>query len=136
MAKVEENDVILADGGLVGHVSQVDPFSSQVLAIIDDRSSVGAQIVRTGDDGILKGDIELSNLGLCKMEIAGDSEVVKGDQVITSYLSDIYPPGIPIGIVEEVVSGKNGLTQYAYVKPFVDFKHLQNVLILQNEQEE
>lgn len=133
---IKENDVILSGGGLVGHVFQADPFTSQVLAIIDDRSSVGAQVVRTGDIGILKGDIELSNLGLCKMELSSESEVVKGDQVITSHLSDIYPPGIPIGIVEEVVSGKNGLTQYAYVKPFVDFKHLKNVLILTKEQEE
>ncbi|MGL4797857.1 MAG: rod shape-determining protein MreC [Cellulosilyticaceae bacterium] len=131
-----ENDVILSGGGLVGHVVQVDPATSQVIAIIDDRSSVGAQVVRTGDIGVLKGDIELTNVGLCKMEIAIDSEVVKGDQIITSHLSDIYPPGIPIGIVEEVTKGKNGLTQYAYVKPFVDFKHLQNVLILNHEQEE
>ncbi|MGL4361986.1 MAG: rod shape-determining protein MreC [Cellulosilyticaceae bacterium] len=133
---IRENDVILADGGLVGHVFEEELFSSQVITIIDDRSSVGAEVARTGDNGILKGDVELSAAGICRMELSIDSEIVKGDQIITSYLSDIYPPGIPIGIVEEVTSGKNGLTQYAYVKPYVDFKHLQNVLILQSRQEE
>lgn len=130
---IAENDVILSSGGLVGHVVEADLFSSKVLGIIDDRSYVSAKVVRTGDIGILRGDIELTNKGMCKMEISIESEVVKGDQIITSHLSSVYPPGIPIGIVEEVTIGKNGLTQYAYVKPFVDFKHLENVLIIKSE---
>ncbi|MGL6174007.1 MAG: rod shape-determining protein MreC [Cellulosilyticaceae bacterium] len=131
--EIESNQVILSGGGLVGHVIEVTPFSSKVLSIIDDRSYVSAKVVRTGDIGILRGDIELTNKGMCKMEIDIESEVVKGDQIITSHLSDIYPPGIPIGVVEEVTIGKNGLTQYAYIKPFVDFKHLENVLVIKNE---
>ncbi len=136
IAGIQIDDVVLADGGLVGHVYQADPFSSQVLSIIDDRSAVGAQVVRTDAIGILKGDIELGDLGLCKMELSSEAEIVKGDQIITSHLSDIYPPGIPIGVVEEVVSEPNGLIQYAYVKTFANFKHLQNVLILDKEQGE
>lgn len=131
--ELEENDVILSSGGLVGHIIETDTFSSKVLGIIDDRSYVSAKVVRTGDIGILRGDIELTNKGMAKMEIDIESEVVKGDQIITSHLSDVYPPGIPVGIVEEVTIGKNGLTQYAYVKPFVDFKHLENVLVIRNE---
>ncbi|WP_180270703.1 rod shape-determining protein MreC [Sporanaerobium hydrogeniformans] len=130
------NGVILANGGLVGRVSEVDLFSSKVLTIIDDRSSVSAKIVRTGDTGILRGDIEMTAEGLCKLEINVESEVVKGDQVVTSHLSSIYyPTGIPIGTVEEIVPGKNGLTQYAYVRPIVDFKHLEQVLVLLNQEQ-
>ena len=127
---VSENSVILANGGLVGHVLSATPISGKVLSIIDDRSSVSAKIVRTGDTGILRGDIELASLGLCKLEINIESEIVKGDQVITSHLSSIYPPGIPIGTVEEIEQGKNGLTQYAYIKPIVDFKHLEQTLVI------
>lgn len=141
---VEENSVILASGGLVGHVweasdltsASTTPNSAKVLSIIDDRSSVSAEVVRTGDVGIVNGDIELVNEGLCVLEINVESEVIKGDQIVTSHLSSIYPPGIPIGTVEEVVDGKNGLTRYAYVKPYVDFKHLKNVLVINYEQGE
>ncbi len=129
---VSENSVILANGGLAGRVLSSNAISSKVLSIIDDRSSVSAKIARTGDTGILRGDIELANRGLCKLEINIESEVVKGDQVITSHLSSIYPPGIPIGLVEEIVQGKNGLTQYAYIKPIVDFKHIEQVLVIKN----
>lgn len=132
---ISQNDVVLAGGGLVGHVVEVTALSSTVEAIIDDRSAVSAKIVRTGDLGMLKGDIELIDQGLCKMELDIASDVVKGDQIITSHLGEIYPPGIPIGIVEEVTTGKNGLTQYAYIKPFIDFKHLNNVLVIKQKEE-
>lgn len=135
---IRENSVVLANGGLVGHVWEASDFAtkgltdvqSKVLSIIDDRSSVSAKVVRTGDIGIVNGDIELGSQGLCVLEINIESEVVVGDQIVTSHLSSIYPPGIPIGIVEEVVDSKNGLTRYAYIKPIADFKHLEQVLII------
>lgn len=133
---IKEEDVLLSGGGLAGHITKVDPLTSTAISIIDDRSSISVKVVRTGDTGILRGDIELAEKGLCRLEIDIESEVVKGDQIITSHLSDIYPPGIPIGKVEEVTTGKNGLTQYAYIKPFVDFKHLENVLVITSDSEE
>lgn len=133
---IKQDDVLLSGGGLVGHITKVNPFSSVALSIIDDRSAISVKVVRTGDTGILRGDVELGNKGLCKLEIDVESEIVKGDQIITSHLSDIYPPGIPIGTVDEVTTGKNGLTQYAYIKPFVDFKHLESVLIISTEDKE
>lgn len=133
---IKEEDVLLSGGGLAGHITKVDPLTSTAISIIDDRSSISVKVVRTGDTGILRGDIELAEKGLCRLEIDIESEVVKGDQIITSHLSDIYPPGIPIGTVEEVTTGKNGLTQYAYIKPFVDFKHLENVLVITSDSEE
>lgn len=133
---IKEDDVLLSGGGLVGHITKVNPLSSVALSIIDDRSAISVKVVRTGDTGILRGDVELGNKGLCKLEIDVESEIVKGDQINTSHLSDIYPPGIPIGTVDEVTTGKNGLTQYAYIKPFVDFKHLESVLIISTDAKE
>lgn len=128
-----EDDAVLAGGGLVGHIIESGPLSSKVLSIIDDRSSVSATVLRTGEVGILKGDIELIGQGICKLEIDIQSEVIKGDQIVTSHLSGIYPPGITIGVVEEIIIAKNGLTQYAHVRPVVDFKQLKQVLVLQNK---
>lgn len=132
---VKDNSVILANGGLVGHVEQATDIASKAIAIIDSRSAVSAEVSRTGDVGILKGNIELANDGLCILEINGESEIMKGDQIITSYLSDIYPPGILIGTVEQVLVNNNDLVSYAYVKPIVDFDHLQQVLVINTKSE-
>lgn len=126
----DKDDTILSGSGLVGHIIEAGPLSSKVMAIIDDRNAVSATVFRTGDIGVLKGDIELIQEGFCKLQIDIQSEVIKGDQIVTSHLSDIYPPGITIGIVEEIIIAQNGLTQFAYVRPLVDFEHLQQVLVL------
>ncbi len=133
--KVKNNSVIIADGGLVGHIDEATAVSSKVLSILDSRSSVSAEVSRTGDVGILKGDIELAKSGYCKLEINEESEIMKGDQIITSYLSSVYPPGILIGTVVKVVSGNNNLVSYAYVEPVVDFEHLQDVLVINSSSE-
>lgn len=132
---VKDNSVVLADGGLVGHVEEATDISSKVVTLIDSQSAVSVEVSRTNDVGILKGDIELSNEGLCVLEINGESEVVKNDQIITSHLSDVYPPGILIGKVEEVIVGSNDLVTYAYVRPIVDFEHLKQVLVLNTKSE-
>lgn len=133
---ISEQSVVLADGGLVGYVSENSFFSSKVVSIIDSRSAVSAEVVRTGDKGILKGDIELADEGLCILEINDDCEIMKGDQIITSYLSNIYPPGILIGTVERVDENNNELVSYAYIKPVVDFEHLKQVLVVENKDSE
>lgn len=130
---INKNSVILADGGLVGYVDESTYLTSKVISIIDSRSNVSAEVVRTGDMGIVKGDIELGSNGICVLKINSESEVVKGDQIITSHLSSIYPPGILIGVVEDVVSSDNELVNYAYIRPTVDFKHLEQVLVIKND---
>lgn len=132
-AGLNQDDAILSSGGLVGHIIESGSLTSKVLTIIDDRSSVSATVLRTGEIGILKGDIELTGQGFCRFEIDIQSEVIKGDQIVTSHLSEIYPPGITIGVVEEIIISKNGLTQHAYVRPIVDFKHLKQVLVLKTK---
>ncbi|MEE1070819.1 MAG: rod shape-determining protein MreC [Cellulosilyticum sp.] len=127
---VQDNSVVLADGGLVGHVEEATNVSSKVITLLDSRSAVGIEVSRTGDVGILRGDIELANDGLCLLEINGESEIVKNDQIITSNLSDVYPPGILIGKVEDVKVNSNDLVTYAYVRPVVDFEHLKQVLVI------
>ncbi len=128
---VTKNDVVLANGALVGYITEADPLSSTVLSIIDDRSNASVQVVRSSDVGILSGNIELTTAtGFAIMEANINADIVAGDKIITSYLSDRYPPGIQVGEVQEVIVGDNGLVQYAYVDPIADFKNLQHVLII------
>ncbi|MBP3888205.1 MAG: rod shape-determining protein MreC [Cellulosilyticum sp.] len=133
---VKDKSVVLADGGLVGHVEEPDNTSSKVITLIDSRSYVSVEVSRTGDVGMLRGDIELANDGLCLLEINGEAEIVKNDQIITSYLSDVYPPGILVGKVEEVQVNSNDLVTYAWIRPVVDFDHLKQVLVINSKEEQ
>ena len=128
---INSNMVITSAGGLVGKVTESGYTYSKGMSILDSRSSVSAMSVRTRDLGIIKGDYALMNDGLCKMEyIDSDAEIMEGDEIVTSHLSDIFPVGISIGVVKEIKTDSNGLTKYAIIEPHVDFKHLDTVLII------
>ncbi len=128
--------VLIGAGGLVGKIIESGVTHSVGQSIIDSRSSVSAMSARTKDLGIVKGDYSLMEKGLCKMEyIDPESQIVVGDEIVTSHLSDIYPEGVPIGTIAEIELDTNGLTKYAIIKPYVDFKHLNTVSIIDIKEE-
>ena len=124
------NMVVLASGGLCGRVSEVLYNSATIIAVTDDRSSISVQSARTGDTGVVRGDISLQLEGKCRMDlIEAGADIVEGDEVITSQLSSIYPPGITVGTVLSVTVNANG-TQSAIIVPNVDFTHMSTVLVI------
>ena len=127
---IEKNMVVLAFGGLVGKVEEVGPNYAKVSSIINGTYSVSSKTLRTDDEGFVKGDI--SNKGILKMDyIDKDAEIKEGDEIVTSHLSEIYPAGITVGYVTEVhLESNNKLSKTATIKPAVDFKHLEKVLVI------
>ncbi len=59
-----------------------------------------------------------------------ENKVSVGDSVVTSNISDKYLPGILIGYVTEISDDSNQLTKSGKITPVVDFKHLQDVLVI------
>lgn len=142
---IEQGMVVIAYSGLVGHIVDVSEHYAVVQSIIDDTSSVHGQVVRTSDTLFVEGDKLLAEEGLCQVTfINSEAEIVKGDNIVTSQLGDIYPPGIKIGMITDVEENPNLLTKTAYLKPVVDFSNLNEVLIItqpykedfENEKEE
>ena len=134
---ISANMVLVAPEGLVGRVLESGLTYSKAQSILDSRSSVPAMSVRTGDLGVVKGNYVLSDDGLCTMEyIDGDAEILVGDEIVTSHLSDIYPAGLAIGKVLELDTDTNGLTKYAVIQPYVDLTHLETILVIEKSSAE
>lgn len=131
------NDPVINSNGLVGRVSRVDLLSSKVVSIIDAESSVSARLSKTRDILILKGDVQLRTQGLCRLDyIPPDVDVAVGDKVETSGMSSLYPKGIIIGEIVEVVRNEGQFDYYAIVKPSVDFRRLEDVAVIKVTAEE
>ena len=123
---------VVADGGLVGIVTDVGANYATVRSIIDDSSNVSAMVLSTSDRCIVSGDLSLmsdNQIRFGQME-NNDNTVSVGDQIVTSYISDKYLQGILIGYVSEVTVDSNNLTRSGYITPAVDFKNLQEVLVI------
>ena len=129
---------VMADTGLVGIVTEVGPNWSRVRSIIDDSSNVSALLLSTSDKCIVSGDLTLMNDGRIRFtQLANNENEVKvGEQVVTSHISSKYLQGILIGYISEVNVDANNLTRSGYITPAVDFRHLQEVLVITTTKED
>ncbi len=123
---------VMAGSGLVGIVVDVGPTWAKVRSIIDDSSNVSGMVLSTSDRCIVSGDLALMSDGQIRFEQMenNENEVSVGDQIVTSYISDKYLQGILIGYVSEVTVDSNNLTRSGYITPAVDFKNIQEVLVI------
>ena len=64
------------------------------------------------------------------MYIPSDADLVLEDTIETSGIGGIYPKGILIGKISEIVESKNITDRYAIVETAVDFSKLENVLVI------
>ena len=64
------------------------------------------------------------------MYIPTDADLVLEDIIETSGLGGIYPKGIQIGKIKEIIESKNITDRYAIVETSVDFSKLETVLVI------
>lgn len=126
---VYANMPVIASEGLVGYIISSTKNTAKVQTIIDTSSSTSAILSISRDEMILKGTLENQNQ-LRATYIATDANFVLGDKVETSGLGGIYPKGILIGTLKEVIDTKNITARYAIIETAVDFTKLENVLII------
>jgi rod shape-determining protein MreC len=134
-AGVRVGDPVVADGGLVGHVSFVAPDSALITLITDPSSSVSVTVLNAaGDTGLLKPAVGdpldlLVQLLPRHARIAVDDVVVSGG-FRTSRLESLYPPNVPIGRVTKADPEELANDQQVHVAPIADLRHLDFVQIL------
>ena len=133
---VKINSVVLVGDGLVGRVLQVYDDTSKVLLLIDRGFAVDVVNRRSGARMLVSG-VAKTQLGterqpyLTQAEYLENArEMIKGDILETSGLSDIYPKGLPVGVVDQVSASGVNLFEKAQVLPSVDFTKLTRVFVL------
>jgi len=119
--------VITADG-IVGKVREVFPRSAQVLAINDQTSGAGVILETTRTRGILRG----SAAGRPQIVgILADQRIQPGEKVLTAGGDQIFPRGLPVGVVEKVVPDPERDSFIdVIVKPAAHIDRLDEVLVI------
>lgn len=122
---------VISDKGLVGHVISVTDDSAKVQTIIDTSNTVSCTISTTRDSIIAKGIID-SRKELKASFIPTDASILEGDMVETSGIGGVYPKGIHIGTIKQIINTKNITNRYAIIETAVDFSKLETVLVITN----
>ena len=124
--------VLSPEGFLIGRVSSVSLTKSQVVLIGDANCKVPAVVENeTRSQGIVVGGGPFDGSFAALTHLPNNAKLKPGQRVVTSTLSSIYPPGIPIGlVVEEAQLVDSGLIQEADVKLSANLSSLEEVWVL------
>jgi len=126
-AGVKEKMPVITAKGLVGQAVEVTRWYTKVMVVNDANSSVDVYVEGKETRGILEG----AGQTLLKLKyVKKNDEIAIGDKLVTSGKDNIYPKGLPAGIVTAVNREKPGIFADMDVMPFNDFRKLQEVLIL------
>lgn len=124
---IEQNMPMITADGLAGKIITVGNNYSEGHILLDRNFRVSAKIQRTRLNGIVR----WSKGNFCSMDdIPRRADVRKGDIVITSGYSTIFPAGLRIGIVVESSDRMNELFKKVTIQSSVDFNKLEEVFII------
>lgn len=132
---VLKDSIVLTGKGLVGIVYEVSDNYCKAISILNSKSSVSFELLKNKEyTGIASQNIHIDETDDQYKFINGylfdmNYKALPGDIVITSGLG-LYPKGIPIGMIDRVVEDKSSLLKYVKIKPYVNFKKLEKVMIL------
>lgn len=99
-ANIQAGQVVMDDRGIVGQITRVFPWLSEVTLITEKDHAVPVQVLRNGLRSVAFGAGDTSQLSLRYMAVSTD--IQNGDILVTSGIDGLYPPGIPVAKVEKI----------------------------------
>lgn len=130
---VKSDSIVVNGEGLVGRVYEISKNYCKAISLLDNRTPISFEIVgRNNDTGMIMQDtkvVQISDKSLVKGYMFDANSPVKVGEMITTSGLGLYPSGIPIGKIEQVIPDEKNILKYVVVRPFVDFTNLNNVMI-------
>ncbi|SAL30458.1 rod shape-determining protein MreC [Caballeronia humi] len=125
---IQDGAPVVNEDGVIGQVTRVFPLQSEVTLLSDKDQAVPVQIVRTGLRSVIYGTPKGDTLDLRFVPISAD--VQAGDELVTSGLDGIYPPGLAVAKVVRV--DKQADTAFARVVclPVAPVRGARQLLVL------
>jgi len=118
---------VITNDGLVGIITDAEENFSLVRTLHNTSFRISGTIQRSNIDGIIFWDGQ----NLVMHNIPTTADIDKGDRVVTSVLSSILPPSIPVGLVVKKESNISGILSNVIIRPFVDVLTVKNIFVLQ-----
>lgn len=91
---------VIDEGGVVGQVVRVTPYTAEAALITDDKVSIPVQVLRNGLRLVAFGGHAAAKIEARYLTNEVDLEV--GDTLITSGIGGLFPAGLPVAVVESI----------------------------------
>lgn len=126
---------VVNGNGIVGIVYLTSNNYSVVIPVLNSKSSISCKIKKSDYFGFLKWDGGSSEYAVVK-DMPRHSLFSLGDTIVTSGHSAVFPGGIPVGTVEDMMDSHDGLSYLLKVKLFTDFAKLNDVRVIARKGQE
>ncbi|MCB2017277.1 MAG: rod shape-determining protein MreC [Hydrogenophaga sp.] len=94
---------VIDDSGVLGQVTRVYPLVSEVTMLIDRDQAIPVLNTRTGVRSVVYGQPGPEGDGLELRYTLANADINEGDLLTTSGVDGVYPPGLPVGRITQVV---------------------------------
>jgi rod shape-determining protein MreC len=121
--------------GVVGIVYSTSENFALVIPLLNSKSNISCRVKGTNSYSRLQwngGDARYSYL----VDLPRYAVFEKGDTVVTSGFSSIFPAGVPVGVIDNLEDAEDGLFFKARVELFVDFSSIENLFVVGNNKKE
>ena len=126
---------VIDGNGVVGIVYLVSDNYSIVIPVLNSKSSISCKVKRSDYFGFLKWDGGSSKFAVVK-DMPRHSLFSLGDTIVTSGHSAVFPGGISVGTIEDMMDSQDGLSYQLKVKLFTDFGRLDYVRVIAKKGQE
>jgi rod shape-determining protein MreC len=121
---------VMDERGVLGQVTQVQPFTSEITLVIDRDLSIPVQNVRTGARSVAFGDATAHGGGLELRFMQANSDVQEGDLLSTSGVDGVYPPGLPVARIDRIERRADSAFARIHCVPLAHVSAARYVLVL------
>lgn len=125
---VEPGLPVIDDVGVIGQVTRVFPFTSEVTLLTDKDQAIPVQVVRSGLRSVAYGQGHVGSLDLRFMPVNAD--IKNGDLLVTSGIDGIYPAGLAVAKVTQVESKSSDAFARIVLQPVAGINRNRQLLIL------
>ena len=131
VAGVELGSPVLDEKGVLGQVTRVHPFVSEVTLLIDRDQAIPVLNLRTGVRGVAYGDPVAGHGGGMELRFMPSSaDIQEGDLLTTSGVDGLYPPGLPVAKVVRVERRADSAFARIYCVPIAEVQGARHVMLL------
>ena len=131
---IQLGQAVIDDKGIVGQITQLYPWSSEVTLLTDRDHSVPVQVVRNSLRSVVSGTGKNNQLELRYLSV--NTDIQQGDLLVTSGIGGVYPPGIPVATVQRIERDPTGDFAQIISTPIAGVDRNRQVLILSLVQSE
>lgn len=128
---VELGSPVMDESGILGQITRVQPYLSEVTLLVDRDQAIPVLNIRTGARGVAYGDPVANHGGGMELRfMSANADVQEGDLLTTSGMDGVYPPGLPVARVLRVERRADSAFARIYCQPIAQVERARHVMLL------